>query len=262
MFFNHFGLTEHPFAETPKAEALMKDERFEKALNRLEFFRQTGRLALIIGQTGTGKSSLLRLFTRRLPGNQCHPVYFHMTPIGPNALLRMIVSELGEAPKLGKDRLFAQLAGRVGQDEGQTLLIIDEAHLLPSQALTDLRLLISTGLDETLPLAIILCGQEPLGVMLKRSAHADLLNRICVRVRLGSLTPAQTAAYIDHRIRTAGGTDRIFDPEAKKLIHEFSGGICRQINSIATACLIHACDRNLQKVGEESVHESMSEFKL
>jgi general secretion pathway protein A len=260
MFFTHFHLTEHPFAENPKTEAILCDERFEKALDRLRFFQQTGNLALIVGQTGAGKSSLLRLYKQGLPKNRCRPVCLHMTHVGPNALFRMIVAGLGESPKLGKDRMYLQLADRLEKTDGETLLIIDEAHLLPSPALTDLRLLISAGTDAALPMKVVLCGQDPLAAVLKRSAHADLKNRICVRVRLNPLTPAQTAAYIDHRLGAAGGSAKIFDAESKALIHEYSGGLCRQINNIATACLVHAHSKNMKFVNEIVVNEIMSEF--
>jgi general secretion pathway protein A len=62
MFLNHFALTAHPFAEKPPIDWLLRDERTEQALARLKFFEQQGAIALIIGQTGLGKSSLLRLF--------------------------------------------------------------------------------------------------------------------------------------------------------------------------------------------------------
>jgi general secretion pathway protein A len=260
MFFTHFNLSDHPFCENPPMESLLCDERFDRALARLKFFEQTGSLALIIGQTGAGKSTLLRFFKQNLPKNRRRPLYLHLTQISSNALLRMIVTRLGEAPRMGKDRLFLQLVDRVRKNEGETLLIIDEAHLLPSQALTDLRLLISSGLDPDLPLKIVLCGQEPLALLLKRSAHADLVGRICIRIRLDALSTAQTTAYIDHRIRAAGGSQKLFTAEAKQLIHDYSGGVCRHINNIATACLIHACDKNMQLVDETIVIESLNEF--
>jgi general secretion pathway protein A len=228
----------------------------------LNFFQQQGNLALIIGQTGTGKSSLLRLFLHHLPLNRFRHLYLHITPISPNAFLRLIVTTLGEAPKFGKDRLFLQLIDRINQSDLLTILVIDEAHLIPSQALTDLRLLISSGIHPTFPLKIILSGQDTLSLLLKRSAHADLVNRISVQFRINPLSKDQTGAYIDHRLRCADAPDKIFDSEAKSIIHDYSGGIPRLINNIATACLINAASKNLKKVSDSLVNETMSEFHL
>ena len=76
------------------------------------------------------------------------------------------------------------------------------------------------------------------------------------------LSKEQTGAYIDHRINLAGGNTKILDPEAKDLIHDYTGGLPRQINNVATACLIHAASRNLKKINEPLVNETMSEFHL
>ena len=262
MFFNHFQMTDNPFAENPPADWLLTDDRFEQALARLDFFSAQGAFALVMGQTGVGKSSLLRLFTRTLPPNRFRRLYVHQTSINPGAFLRMIVAGLGEAPRLGKDRLLMQITDKIQSSESDTLLVIDEAHLLAAQTLTDLRLLVNAGLEKRLPLKIILCGQEPIGDVLKRTAHADLVHRISVRIRLRSLSKAQSDAYMDHRLRCAGAPDKLFDPEAKALIHDYAGGIPRQINNIATGCLIHAASKNDKIINEQIVNDTIADFHL
>ena len=218
-------------------------------------------MALIIGQTGIGKSTLLRLFIHNLPQNRYHPLYVHLTPINANAFLRLIVTKLGETPKMGKDRLFLQIADRIGKNEKTTLLVIDECHLIDPKALTDLRLLISS-IDTPLQLKIIFSGQQNLSHILNRSSHADLVHRIGVRFLLKPLSKDQTSAYIDRRIALAGGSEKIFEPEAKDLIHDYTGGVPRQINNVATACLINAASKGMKKITEALVNETMSEFEL
>jgi general secretion pathway protein A len=261
MFLTHFSLTAHPFAEKPPIEWLQRDPRIEQALARLKFFEQQGSLALIIGQTGLGKSSLLRLFIHQLPHNRYHPLYLHLTPIQATAFLRLIVTKLGEKPRMGKDRMLLQILERIKQNEKCTLLIIDEAHLIDPDTLTDLRLLISS-IDEEISLKIVLCGQERLKQLLKRASHADLVQRIPLRFALHALSNEQSGAYIDNRITLAGGTGKIFETEAKNLIHDYTGGVPRQINNVATACLINAASRNLKKIDGALVNDTMSEFNL
>jgi general secretion pathway protein A len=262
MFYNHFNMKGHPFRENPPIEWLLHDQRIEEAGARMKFFQEQGSVALITGQTGIGKSTLLRLFIHDLQPNRYTYLYLHLTLVNAKAFLRCIVTGLGETPKLGKDRLFMQILDRVKKVEKQVLLIIDEAHLIDPETLTDLRLLISSAVDTYLPLKIILCGQDPLRKTLKRSAHADLENRISVKCILRTFTKDQTIVYIDSIIRKAGGTDKIFDTEAKALIHDYTGGVPRIINNIATACLINAAAKNLVKISEVLVNETMSEFNI
>jgi len=260
MFLKHFSLNDHPFIENPPVDWLLRDPRIQEAMARLSFFLQQADIALIIGQTGVGKSSLIKILLNEIPQNQFHPLYFHLTPLNANAFLRMIVFQLGEKPKMGKDRLLLQILDKIQQNEKTSLFIIDEAHLIDPQVLTDLRVLISSLAKPSLK--ILLCGQEGLSIILKRSAHTDLVHRITVKVFLKTLSKDQTAAYIDNRIHRAGGNQKLFDPEAKALIHDYTGGLPRQINNVASACLIHAASLNQKRITESIVTQTMSEFHL
>jgi general secretion pathway protein A len=255
-------MTTHPFCEKPPIGWILNDDRFDQAAARLSFFQEQGDVALILGQTGIGKSSLIRMFKQSIQKNKYRIVYLHLTHVSPGAFLRMIVTKLGETPKLGKDRLFLQIIDRLQKNETQTILIIDEAHLVPSQSLIDLRLLISSASETCLPFKILLSGQEGLASLLNRSMHTDLQHRICVRCRLHALSKSQTSIYIGHRLQCSGAKQNVFDSDAKNLIHDYSGGVPRQINNIATACLINADSKNLQAVNEELVNEAMTEFRL
>jgi general secretion pathway protein A len=261
MFLNHFDLNAHPFVEKPPIKWLLRDENTDHALAKLKFFQQQGAMALIIGQTGTGKSSLLRLFIQQLPQNRYHALYLHLTPLTANAFLRLMIIKLGEKPQLGKDRMLLQILERIHHNDKCTLFIVDEAHLLDPQTLTDLRLLISS-IEDQISLKIVLCGQEQLSQTLKCSSHADLLQRITIQFTMRAMSKAQTAAYIDYRIIKAGGTEKIFEPEAKALIHDYTGGVPRQVNNVATACLINAAARELKIITETLVNETMAEFRL
>lgn len=262
MFLTHFNMTQNPFAEHPPLEWLQKDERIAQGLARLEYLAKDGLLALVLGQTGVGKSSLLRLFIHALSKNRYRPVYLHLTHLNARGLLRLIVTELGEVPRLGKDRLFTQILERVRKADDATILILDEAHLIDPEALTDLRLLISSAMDGAPPLKIVLCGQPPLRNLLMRASHEDLQNRISVRCHLHPLTKEQTAAYMDARVRQSGATPKTFGPEAKSSIHDYAAGIPRLINNIATACLLNAQTQNASTITEPLVNQTMAEFRL
>ena len=261
MFLDHFDLNSHPFSEKPPIAWLLRDANTDQGLARLKFFEQQGNVALIIGQTGTGKSSLLRLFIQQLPQNRYQPLYLHLTPLSANAFLRLMVIKLGEHPKLGKDRMLLQILERIHQNDKCTLFVVDEAHLLEPNTLVDLRVLISS-IDETLSLKILLCGQEKLSQTLKRSSHADLLHRINLQFALHPMKRDKTSVYIDSRIKKAGGQEKIFEPEAKNIIHDYTGGVPRQVNNVCTACLLNAAARGVKIITEALVNETMSEFHM
>jgi hypothetical protein len=96
---------------------------------------------------------------------------------------------------------------------------------------------------------------------LRRAQHADLLNRVSCRFQLRPLHKEQTADYIDFQIKQAGGDVKIFSPEVKELLHDFTGGLPRAINNLAIACLLQATARDVVRVDEDIFHQAAGEFQ-
>jgi len=262
MFYEYYDLKHMPFTEQIAPEAMLQDGRFTHGLSRLEYFVADGTIAVLTGPTGVGKSSLLKLFASRLPVNRYQVIYLHLTHVESASLMRMIVSSLGEKPRLGKDRLFAQILDKAQASEQVTVLMLDEAHLLTEEALTDLRLLMSAGLDGMPKLKLMLVGQNGLNNMIARKSLADLVNRITVRYQLFSLIKDQTVCYIDHRLNLAGGNGKLIDIKAKEKIHDYAGGIPRVINNLATICLIQGATKEQKLINEDIVDEAAAELRV
>ena len=262
MYQEHFQLKMQPFSEHASATSLWIDGRMKEALARLNHLVDHATLGLVTGPTGVGKSALLKRFMHELSRQRCEPVYCHLTHLKSTGLLKLLVSQLGEIPRRGKERLFEQILQRAGRTECTLLVIIDEAHLLDGDALTDLRLLVSSAMDAAPPLKLLLVGQETLRGTLKQSQHRDLLNRISVHYRIKPLTKEQTGRYIDIQMKQAGGPEDIFDISVKELIHDFTGGLPRAINNMATACLLQATARNVMRIDDTLFQQTSAEFQL
>jgi general secretion pathway protein A len=262
MYLEYFHLKTQPFAEHAAVASLWQDQRMEEGLARLEYLIQCGQLGLVTGASGLGKSALLKRFFHGLSPQQCQAVYCHLTQLPSASVLKTVVAQLGESPRRGKERLYEQILERAARAEGALLLVFDEAHLLDGEALTDLRLLISSALDVGPPLKILLVGQEPLRGLLRRSQHADLANRVSVRYQLRPLSREQTSRYIDFQLSQAGGDVKLFDESVKGAIHDFTGGVPRQINSLATVCLLQATARKLVRINEGLFQQAVGEFQL
>ncbi|HIM34875.1 MAG TPA: AAA family ATPase [Pseudomonadales bacterium] len=262
MYQEHFQLKTQPFSEHAAATSLWVDSRMQEGLARLNYLADSATLGLVTGPSGCGKSALLKRFLHELSRQRCEPVYCHLTHLNSTGLLKSLILKLGEVPKLGKERLFEQILQRAARNESTLLLIIDEAHLLDGEALTDLRLLVSSAVDTAPPLKLLLTGQETLRSTLKRSQLGDLLNRIQVHYRLKPLSKEQTGRYIDVQMKQAGGPEDVFDTSVKELIHDFTGGLPRAINNLATACLLQAVARNVLRIDEPLFQQTSTEFHL
>lgn len=260
MYLEHFQLSSPPFSEHASTTALWQDARMKEGLARLRFLAEMGELAMITGPSGVGKSALLKRFLSESAAKQCEAVYCHLTHLPSSGLLKWVAAQLGETPRRGKDRLYEQILERAQRAEGTLLLIFDEAHLLTREALTDVRLLISSALDVGPPLKIVLAGQDSLRGVVK--GQADLLNRVSVRHHLRPLTKSQTHQYVDFQLSHAGGESKIFGEEVKDLLYDFTGGLPRMINNLAIACLLQATAKGLARVDEDVFQQAAAEFQL
>ena len=262
MYLDHFQLKSQPFSEHAAVSSLWQDPRMDEGLARLEYLIQCGQLGLVTGPSGVGKSALLKRFLHGLLPQHCQAFYCHLSHLPAAGLLKLVVTQLGESPRRGKERLYEQILERATRAEGTLLLVFDEAHLLDGEALTDLRLLISSALDVRPPLKLLLVGQEPLRAVLRRAPHADLVNRISVRYQLRPLSREHTYRYIDFQLTQAGGDVKLFDDAVKAAIHDFANGVPRQVNNLATACLLQATARKVRRIDEELFQQVAGEFQL
>ena len=158
MYLEHFQLKSQPFAEHAAVSSLWQDQRMDEGLARLDYLVQSGQLGLVTGPSGVGKSALLKRFLHGLLPPHCQALYCHLSHLPSAGLLKLVVTQLGESPRRGKERIYEQILERAARAEGTLLLVFDEAHLLDGDALTDLRLLISSALDVRPPLKMLLVG--------------------------------------------------------------------------------------------------------
>ena len=100
---------------------------------------------------------------------------------------------------------------------------------------------------------------------------ASLLDQACTRARERTIPEIvfllqqlheERSRYIDFQLKQAGGSEKLFEPATKELLHDYSGGIPRQINNLATACLLQASAENAPRVNEAIVRKTFSEFQL
>ena len=205
---------------------------------------------------------LIRLFIESIKQQCVHAIYLHLSSLTNVAFLRLLAGALGEPPRQYKDQILLQIIHKINTLNATTLLFIDEAQLLDTQALVDLRLLISTPFDQHDRLKLVLIGHSQLKQQLKRAIHTSLAQRVNLYYDIPPLSATQTHAYVDGQMRRVGARDKVFETEVKQQLHEYTRGIPRLINNLATACLINAASQNRPQVDLGLFRQTLNEFPL
>jgi type II secretory pathway predicted ATPase ExeA len=265
MFEEFFGLAAKPFGKTPDPSFLYESQQHREALARLEYSVDEKELALLVGDIGSGKTTLSRALIDRV--SDARPVVLLINPrLTPMQLLRSIAKGLELEPARFRNELLDQLHAKLYElyeQKREPVLIIDEAQLIPSKATFDeIRLLTNFQLDDQNLLSVVLIGQPELETRLEREHYAPLRQRIGMRYSLGPLSLAETVEYIEHRIRVAGGGRNPFDARAMEEIHALSGGIPRLINTLCTTALLDAFGEDAERIDAPRIASAAKEHRM
>jgi len=244
MYCAHFGLREKPFSLSPDPRYFFLSQSHREALAHLLYGIEQGEgFIAIIGEVGTGKTTLCRALIQRL--GQATEIAFLWNPeLSGLDLLRAISHEFG-LPSEG--RSLGQLQEQLNRfllekrrEERRVLLVIDEAQNLSDQTLEQIRLLSNLETDRFKLLQIVLLGQPELEVRLGRPELRQLRQRIGVWWRLAPLSQQETGEYVAHRLRIASGGQSagLFASAALREVYRRSGGIPRLVNAICDRALL------------------------
>ncbi|MGQ0594424.1 MAG: AAA family ATPase [Gammaproteobacteria bacterium] len=267
MYLAHFGLREAPFSLTPDPRFLYLGERHREGLAHLRYgLEDGGGFVQLTGEIGTGKTTLCRALLAELPGHL--DVGFLLNPrVSEVDLLASLCDELrirySESDARQKplvDALYRHLleahaGGRT------TVLLIDEAQNLSPPVLEQVRLLTNLETTKKKLLQIILIGQPELCEVLARSELRQLAQRITARYHLVPFSRRETFDYIAHRIEVAGGSPRVFSPQARAEVYRQSKGVPRLINVFCDRALLGAYVQEQASVNIATARRAIAEVR-
>jgi type II secretory pathway predicted ATPase ExeA len=189
--------------------------------------------------------------------NLFKPFYTPLSTLSRADMLYHINRMLGLPPRLSKSAIYAQIQAALmesKQQAGKTiLLIIDEAHLLQTGPLEELRLLTNFKMDSCDPFILILAGQSDLRRIMEFAVMEPFNQRIAIRYHMPGLNTEETKNYVSHHLKLAGAPELIIDEHALNAIHEISFGIPRKIGAITEAALTYAMFDQKRTVSAETV---------
>src|SRR2546429_8839222 len=191
MYLTFYGLNEKPFNATPDPKFLYLTPGHREALAQLVYSVRENRGFLVLtGEVGTGKTTLLQAFLRRLDG-KASVAYVFNSMMSFEGLLEYMLEELGVPPppsspaqRLLALRRFMLDRRRAGQN---TVLILDEAQNLDPATLERIRMLSNLETPTEKLLQILLVGQPELRAKLNRPELRQLQQRIELRCSLPPL---------------------------------------------------------------------------
>ena len=237
MLFNPFPVTpdETHYFFTPTLEAI-----FEEVSHFIEM--RKGFL-LLTGDVGLGKTTLLRRLLASFDKSRYNTALVLTSFLNQSELLETIARDFGLKLPHGARRIdhLAILNDFLltESDKGKiNVLFLDDAQALDEGALDVVRQLSNLETAQSKLIQVVLCGQPELLETLNQHSLRQVKSRIALHRKLQALDPAQTKAYILHRLAIAGAVDCIqFSTDGLQMLYECTGGFPRRLHHVMDRCL-------------------------
>ena len=252
-----FGLKNFPFDKNLKTQETLDTESLKECTARLDYIKRRGGILLLTGDPRVGKTLALRRYVDSLNENLFKPYYTPLSTLSRADLLYHINRLLGLPPRLSKSAVYGQIQKALlesKESSGKTVfLLIDEAHLLQTGPLEELRLLTNFKMDSYDPFVLVLSGQSDLRRTLEFAVLEPLNQRIAIRYHMPGLSPQETKLYVTHHLKLAGAKEPLLDDPALEAVHQVSFGIPRKIGTLVEQALTFAMFDHKRTVTAEMV---------
>jgi type II secretory pathway predicted ATPase ExeA len=259
----HYGFTRMPFGRSLAPGMLHRHSSHAEAVARIGWCITERALGVVTGEVGAGKTVAIRAALANLDSSRHTTIYLGNPTVGGRGLYAGIVTALGGVPRYHKASLIPQTADLLAAEEyerGRTVtLVLDEAHLLDTGQLEELRLLSNAELDSHSPFACLLVGQPTLRRRIKLGTFAALDQRIALRYAMTGMSDTETKTYLAHHLKLAGRSDTLYSDDAVALIHQVGRGIPRAVNNLAVQALVAAYAEDKAIVDESSARSAVTE---
>lgn len=264
MYQVFYGIKEAPFSIVPSARFLYLSDRHREALRHMMAgLNDGGGLALLTGEVGTGKTTLMRGLLSQLPIET--QVALILNPsLSAQELLLSVCDELGisVAENASYKRLLDALNQHLLTNHAkgwQTVLLVDEAQHLSADVLEQLRLLTNLETDARKLLKVVLIGQPELQWLLQQEKLRQLAQRITSRYHLLPLTPQEVAQYVRYRLQAVECTFDVFTDSSLSLIAKSTQGIPRIINLVCDKAMQLGAERQEHTLSKSTVRQACEE---
>jgi type II secretory pathway predicted ATPase ExeA len=268
-YVDYYSLKEEPFSNAPVSTRFYYNSaQHSQALVRVMHAVDSMKgLALVVGDIGSGKTTLARRILDQLPEEDYEAsllVIIH-SAITADWLLLRIATLLGvENPGKEKVALLGEIyevLKKNYEDGKKTVILVDEAQMLQTrEIMEEFRGLLNLEVPESKLLTFVFFGLMEIEDHLR--LDEPLEQRVAVRYILRPLSDEATEAYMKHRLHAAGANKMLFSKEAVDSIYRLSRGIPRLINTLCDNALFEGYLLKADLISESIVNNVARDLRL
>jgi general secretion pathway protein A len=258
----HWGLERWPFSCSPGVQQFYPTAGHNEALARIEHLvAGRRRLGVLIGESGVGKSLVLRVAANQLGRKGSAVAVVDALGNTTRELLWQIACGLGSAPRDDADAhwLWRQVADRVAENRAQqrnTVLLIDDAGQAGPDIVTQFARLARLDMTPAARWTMVLAA-EPNQVT---RWNESLRNLVDLRIDVAAWALDDTVGYIQTALVDAGRFEPLFEEAALTRLHELSAGVPRLVARLADYALLAGAAAGVETIDAEIIEAASEEI--
>ncbi len=254
---------DRPFSSVPVYERYLAIGSIEEARSRICRMIERGEgLGIVVGPPGTGKTLLCQRIAAQFRSSHATVMLGDVRVTSRTGLLQQVLLNLGQSYQ-GMEESEMQLrlveCLTQGSSGGRSLLlVIDEAQLLSTELLEEIRMLTNLIRDGRQLVQSILVGGPKLEDPLADPQMESLSQRIVARCYLHPMTQAESSQYIRSLLAVTGLK---IDDDAIAAVHHACGGIPRLVNQLMNQSLDFATQQRKRVIDESCVQNAWADLQ-
>ena len=264
MYESHWGLNNSPFQATVDPDAFFPSPTHDEALARLNYLVENNRkLGILLGESGSGKTLLLRVFAAELKRQFCEVAYISLLGVDEHELLGILASELRIHVPDSDDRrqLWRKIQDKLAANRYQqtnTVVLLDDAGEASAEVLQQVVRLLQTEALPNSGFSVVLASTpKNVGRLGPR-----LLDLAQLRIEVESWDVDDIFEFLQTSIARAGGDKSLFDREATQRLHQLTHGIPRRVSQLAELALLAGAGQGMSSIDDQTVDEVYQELSV
>ena len=268
MYTTYYGMSCNPFLKNESINYPFESTDYIQCINRFHYLKEIKGIGLFVGESGYGKTYVIRQFINLLNKDLYKVIYISAQKDMSVFDFLKIISDNFELDvgACYKSDIYTNIQKEIKRitlkDKMQVIVIIDDAHLLTREILLNFKLFYDFDMDSMDYLTLILVGQPDLKQEISKQIHIALKQRIIVNYTFDGFDRDEVKRYITTRLNSANVRHELFEPEAYNALYSTSKSSPRRLNTLIINSLMLGFQNKAKTINSDIVMNAKNEMDV